>query len=74
MSIPKILAAMKRDCLLDLSEGFAYDCVRRRGEELDQVDYLRWTVEQFSGTQCIDELHQAPTNPQVRNAGQLSAT
>jgi hypothetical protein len=27
-------------------------------------------VEQFSGTLCIDELHQAPTNPQVRNAGQ----
>jgi transposase-like protein len=57
MNIPKILAAMKRDFLLDLSEGFAYDCVRRRVEELDQADYRRWTVEQFSGTLCIDELH-----------------
>jgi len=57
MSIPKILAAMKRDFLLDLSEGFAYDCVRRRVEELDQAEYRRWTLEQFSGTLCIDELH-----------------
>jgi hypothetical protein len=58
MSIPNILAAMKRVVLLDLSEGFAYDGVRRRVEERDQTDYRRWTVTQFSGTLCIDELHQ----------------
>ena len=57
MSIPKILAAMQRDFLLDLSEGFAYDCIRRRVEELDHADYRRWTLEHFSGTLCIDELH-----------------
>jgi hypothetical protein len=57
MSIPKILAAMQRDFLLDLSEGFAYDCIRRRVEELDQAEYRRWTLANFRGTFCIDELH-----------------
>jgi transposase-like protein len=57
MSIPRILAAMQRDFLLDLSEGFAYDCIRRRVAELDQADYRRWTLTNFSGTLCIDELH-----------------
>ena len=57
MSIPKILAAMQRDFLLDLSQGFVYDCIGRRVAELDGADYRRWTLEKFSGTLCIDELH-----------------
>src|ERR1700681_879342 len=57
MSIPKILAAMQRDFLLDLSEGFVYDCIQRRVAQLDQADYRRWTRANFSGTLCIDELH-----------------
>ena len=57
LSIPRILAAMQRDFFLDLSEGFVYDCLQRRVAELDQADYRRWTLEEFSGTLCIDELH-----------------
>ena len=57
LSIPKIQAAMRRDFLLDLSEGFVYDCIQRRVAELDGSDYRRWTLEKFSGTLCIDELH-----------------
>lgn len=57
MSIPKILAAMQRDFFLDLSQGFVYDCIERRVAELDCADYRRWTLEKFSGTLCLDELH-----------------
>ena len=57
LSIPRILAAMQRDFFLDLSEGFVYDCIQRRVAELDHADYRRWTLEKFSGTLCIDELH-----------------
>ena len=57
LSIPKIQMAMRRDFLLDLSEGFVYDCIQRRVAELDGADYRRWTLETFSGTLCIDELH-----------------
>lgn len=57
LSIPKIQAAMQRDFLLDLSEGFVYDCLERRVAELDGADYRRWTLEKFSGTLCIAELH-----------------
>ncbi len=48
---------MRRDFLLDLSEGFVYDCIQRRVAELDGADYRRWTLEKFSGTLCLDELH-----------------
>jgi hypothetical protein len=57
LSIPKILVAMQRDFFLDLSQGFVYDCIERRAAELDCADYRRWTLEKFSGTLCIDELH-----------------
>jgi transposase-like protein len=57
MSIPKLLAAMQRDFFLNLSEGFAYDCIRRRVEELDQADYRRWSLSAFRGVLCVDELH-----------------
>ena len=56
-NIPKILVAMQRDFFLDLSEGFVYDCLPRRVAQLDHADDRRWTLENFSGTLCIDELH-----------------
>ena len=30
MSIPKVRRALKRDFLLDFSEGFIYDCLHRK--------------------------------------------
>jgi transposase-like protein len=57
MSIQKLLEAMQRDFLLDLSEGFVYDCLHRKVEQLDMAEYRRWVLEHFSGTLCVDELH-----------------
>lgn len=57
MSVQKLRAALKRDFLLDLSEGFVYDCLHREVARLDMAEYRRWTLEHFSGTLCVDELH-----------------
>jgi hypothetical protein len=57
MSIQSLLKALKRDFLLDLSEGFVYDCLHRRVEELDMAEYRQWTLKNFRGTLCVDELH-----------------
>lgn len=57
MSVQKLLAALKRDFLLDLSEGFVYDCLHREVARLDMAEYRRWALERFSGTLCVDELH-----------------
>src|SRR5687767_499334 len=57
MSVQSVVAAVKRDFLLDLSEGFIYDCLHREAARFEMADYRRWVLEQFSGTLCIDELH-----------------
>ena len=57
LSVPKLLAALKRDFRLDLSEGFVYDCLHREVARLKMDEYRRWALEQFSGTLCVDELH-----------------
>lgn len=57
MNVQRLLAALKRDFLLDLSEGFVYDCLHREVARLDMAEYRAWTLEQFSGTLCVDELH-----------------
>jgi len=57
MSLQRVLAALKRDFLLDLSEGFAYDCLHREVARLEMSEYRHWVLGQFSGTLCVDELH-----------------
>lgn len=57
MSVPRVLEAMERDFLLNLSEGFVYDCLHRAVRQVNMAEYRRWAVEQFSGTLCVDELH-----------------
>jgi transposase-like protein len=57
MSIQNLLKALLRDFLLDLSEGFVYDCLHRQVEQLDMAEYRQWALEHFSGTLCVDELH-----------------
>ena len=57
MSVQKLLAALKRDFLLDLSEGYVYDCLHREVARLEMAEYRRWVLEHFSGTLCVDELH-----------------
>lgn len=57
MDVQKLLHAMKRDFLLDLSEGFVYDCLHDKVAQLDMAEYRRWVTEHFQGTLCVDELH-----------------
>jgi len=57
MDVQKLLHALKRDFLLDLSEGFVYDCLHDKVEQLNMAQYRQWVVEHFSGTLCVDELH-----------------
>lgn len=57
MDVQKLREAMKRDFLLDLSEGFVYDCLHDKVKQLDMAEYRRWVKEHFSGTMCVDELH-----------------
>ena len=57
MSVQAVRAALARDFLLDLSEGFVYDCLHREVARLDMAEYREWTLQHFSGTLCVDELH-----------------
>jgi Transposase len=57
MSIQRIQQAMKRDFLLDLSDGFLYDCIDWKVRQTDLADYRNWTLDNFSGTLNIDEIH-----------------
>jgi hypothetical protein len=57
MSVERVLASMRRDFLLDLSDGFVYDCLDWQARRLDLADHRRWVLGRFSGTLCVDELH-----------------
>lgn len=57
MNVQTLLAALHRDFLLDLSEGFVYECLHREVARLEMSDYRQWALERFSGTLCVDELH-----------------
>jgi transposase-like protein len=57
MSIPKVRKALQRDFLLDLSEGFIYDCLQGKVRPLEMAEYRRWVWEHFRGPLCVDELH-----------------
>ena len=61
MSVERVIASMRRDFLLDLSDGFVYDCLDWQVRRLDLVDHRRWVLEHFSGTLCVDELHLGKT-------------
>jgi hypothetical protein len=57
MSLHRLQQAMHRDFLLDLSDGFLYDCLDWKVRQTDMPGYRQWTLDNFSGTLCIDELH-----------------
>jgi hypothetical protein len=57
MSVQRLREAMGRDFHLDLSEGFVYDCLDWKVRQVDMPAYRQWTLERFSGTLCIDEIH-----------------
>jgi len=57
LNVEQTKAAMKRDFLLSLSDGFVYDCLRWQLARLDLAEHRRRVRQRFSGTLCVDELH-----------------
>jgi hypothetical protein len=57
LNVEQTKAAMQRDFLVLLSEGFVYDCLRWQLARLDLAGHRRMVLERFSGTLCVDELH-----------------
>jgi len=57
MSMERLRRALARDFHLDLSDGFLYDCLDWKVRQLDLPGYRQWTLAQFSGTLCLDEIH-----------------
>jgi hypothetical protein len=57
LNVERTRLAMKRDFLLDLSSGFVHDCLDWQLARLDLPQRRRRTLERFSGTLCVDELH-----------------
>jgi hypothetical protein len=57
LNVERTRAAMKRDFLLELSSGFVYDCLDWQLARLNLGEHRKRTLENFSGTLCVDELH-----------------
>jgi Transposase len=57
LNVAQTKAAMQRDFLVTLSEGFVYDCLRWQLARLDLAPHRRLVLQRFSGTLCVDELH-----------------
>src|SRR5438093_4846020 len=56
LNVEQTKAAMQRDFLLTLSDGFVYDCLRWQLARLDLAQHRRMVLGRFSGTLCVDEL------------------
>ncbi|HYT87503.1 MAG TPA: transposase, partial [Gemmataceae bacterium] len=57
LNVEQTKAALQRDFLVALSDGFVYDCLRWQLARLDLAQHRRLVLERFSGTLCVDELH-----------------
>jgi Transposase len=57
MSLHRMQESLHREFLLDLSDGFLYDCLDWKVRQTDLPAYRQWTIDNFSGTLNIDELH-----------------
>src|SRR5262249_17793379 len=57
LNVQRTRAAMKPDFLLELSSGFVYACLDWQLARLNLTQHRRRTLERFSGTLCVDELH-----------------
>jgi len=57
LNVEQTKAAMRRDFLLRLSDGFVYDCLRWHLARLDLAQHRQTVLRCFSGTLCVDELH-----------------
>jgi hypothetical protein len=57
MTVQQIQHALARDFYLELSTGFLYDCLDWKIRQVNGAAYRQWTLAEFSGTLCIDEIH-----------------
>jgi len=57
MNMERLQQALRRDFSLELSDGFLYDCLDWKVRQLNGADYRLWTLQHFSGTLSIDEIH-----------------
>ncbi len=57
LNVEQAKAAMQRDFLVALSDGFVYDCLRWQLARLDLAPHRQMVLQRFSGTLCVDELH-----------------
>jgi hypothetical protein len=57
LNVLRTQEAMNQDFLLDLSEGFIYDCLLWQVKQLDMPAHRQMVIERFSGTLCLDEIH-----------------
>jgi hypothetical protein len=57
MRLLQILPLLAPRRLLDLSEGFVYDCLRWQIKRLDLPAHRQMVIAKFSGTLCVDEIH-----------------
>ena len=57
LNVEQTRAALRRDFLVELSDGFVYDCLRWQLARLDLAQHRQQVLSRFSGTLCIDELH-----------------
>ncbi|CAN5915446.1 hypothetical protein BH23PLA1_BH23PLA1_41650 [soil metagenome] len=61
MSIERVIASLRRDVLLDLSDGFVDDGLDWQAKRLDLADHRHWILDRFSATLGVDELHLGRT-------------
>ncbi len=57
LNVERTRQAMRRDFLLDLSVGLVHDCLDWELRRIDLPGHRERTLESFSGTLCVDELH-----------------
>ena len=57
MNMERLRQALQRDFHLDLSDGFLYDCLDWKVRQVEMPAYRQWTLDNFSGTLGIDEIH-----------------
>ena len=54
--VERLLVALRRDFVLELSTGFVYDCLRGKVQQLNGAAYRQWTLQELSGTLRIDAI------------------
>ena len=57
LNAEQVRRAFRREFQLELSDGFLYDCLAWKVQQVNMADYRAWAVQRFSGTLGVDEVH-----------------